>query len=92
MLVLTRKSGESIRLGEAIIIKVLETSGRQVKIGITAPPQMPIHREEIYLRIREENLAAAKAHQAADKLLGGLPEQLRNIPSSEGTGNSPEKS
>ena len=92
MLVLTRKSGESIRVGEGIIIKVLESAGGQVKIGITAPPQMPIHREEIYLRIREENLAAAKAHQAADNLLGGLPEQLRKISSTKEIGDSSQKS
>jgi len=59
MLVLTRKTGESIRVGEGIILTVLECAGKHVKIGIVAPPQLPVHREEVYLRIREENLAAA---------------------------------
>ncbi|MEE9464413.1 MAG: carbon storage regulator CsrA, partial [Candidatus Neomarinimicrobiota bacterium] len=50
MLVLTRKSGESIRIGDGIIVTVLEQSGGQVKVGITAPPHVPIHREEIYIK------------------------------------------
>jgi carbon storage regulator len=85
MLVLTRKIGESIRVGEGIIIKVLETGGGQAKIGITAPPQMPIHREEIYLRIREENLAAAKGHKAVESLKGALTGQLEGLPKSGDT-------
>ena len=84
MLVLTRKPGESIRLGDGIIVTILETTGGQVKVGITAPPQLPVHREEIYLRIREENLAAAQDRSAVGDWLKGAPEDLQNI--AAGTG------
>ncbi|MEK6758511.1 MAG: carbon storage regulator CsrA [Deltaproteobacteria bacterium] len=59
MLVLTRKCGESIRIGDSIRVVVVEVKDGQVKIGIEAPIDMPVHREEIYLKIQEENLAAA---------------------------------
>ncbi|UCH09871.1 MAG: carbon storage regulator CsrA [Fidelibacterota bacterium] len=77
MLVLTRKSGQSIRVGEGILLKVLECKGSYVKIGITAPPQLPVHREEVYLRIREENLAAVKGRENVRILLESAPEGLR---------------
>jgi len=82
VLVLTRKSGESIRIGDGIIVTVLEQSGGQVKVGITAPPQVPIHREEIYLKIRAENLAAAQGGGATSILMKHLPGQLRTPPKS----------
>ena len=63
MLVLTRKSGESITIGDDIRIFIQEVRGNQVKIGIKAPPHVAVHREEIYLRIQEENKEAAKATQ-----------------------------
>lgn len=59
MLVLTRKSGERVLIGDDVTITVLEVGRGQVKIGISAPPGMPIHREEIYQRIVEENRTAA---------------------------------
>ncbi len=76
MLVLTRKNGESIRIGDGIIVTVLDQSGGQVKVGITAPPQVPIHREEIYLKIKAENLAAVQGSKATKLLLKLLPKTL----------------
>jgi carbon storage regulator len=61
MLVLTRKLGENIRLGDNVKITVLEVRGTQVKLGIEAPPDVIVHREEIYTRIQEENRRAANA-------------------------------
>ncbi|MCK4609058.1 MAG: carbon storage regulator CsrA [Gammaproteobacteria bacterium] len=54
MLILTRKIGESIKIGEQaeIDIKVLELKGKQVKLGITAPLDVAVHRKEIYDRIK----------------------------------------
>ena len=86
MLVLTRRNGESIRIGDGIIVTILDQSGGQVKVGITAPPQVPIHREEIYLKIKAENLAAAQASKAADLLL----KQLTNEFIVEGNLGSPQ--
>ena len=61
MLVLTRKLGENIRIGDAVKITVLEVRSGQVKLGIEAPPEVKVHREEIYARIQEENRRAAAA-------------------------------
>ena len=60
MLVLTRKVGESITIGENIEITVLEMKGDQVKIGIGAPKSVDIHRKEVYVSIQEENKRATK--------------------------------
>ncbi len=59
MLVLTRKSGEAIRIGDDIRVVVVEVKDNQVKIGIEAPHSQTIHREEIYLRIQEDNIRAS---------------------------------
>jgi len=61
MLVLTRKSGESITIGDDIKIYIQEVRGNQVKIGIKAPPHVTVHREEVYLKIQEENRLASKS-------------------------------
>lgn len=58
MLILTRKLGESINIGEEIKISVLGIHGRQVRIGIEAPMNVVVHREEIYVKIQEENRKA----------------------------------
>ena len=59
MLILTRKSGEKITVGDNVIVKVLEIKGSQVKLGIEAPNGISVHRGEIYERIQKENLLAA---------------------------------
>ena len=61
MLILTRKLGESINIGEDIKISVLGIHGRQVRIGIDAPMDVVVHREEIYVKIQEENRKASKS-------------------------------
>ena len=60
MLILTRKSGESITIGDDVKITVVGVKGKQVRIGIDAPRSYMIHREEVYLSIQEENRRAAK--------------------------------
>ncbi len=59
MLVLTRKIGESITVGDDIKITVVEVKGKQVQIGIAAPPEVRIYREEIFKKVQEENKKAA---------------------------------
>jgi len=62
VLVLTRKAGESINIGEDVCVTVLSVQGRHVKIGITAPKEMIVHRTEIYEKIANENrLAVARS-------------------------------
>ncbi len=68
MLILTRKLGESIAIGDNIKISVLGIHGRQVRIGIDAPPEIIVHREEIYLKVQAENRNASKSIK--DDLMG----------------------
>lgn len=60
MLVLTRKTNETIKIGEDIEVTVLSISGDQVKLGIKAPRDVEVHRQEIYEEIRLENHQASK--------------------------------
>jgi carbon storage regulator len=60
MLVLTRKTGEAIQIGDDIEITVLSVKGEQIKLGINAPKNVEIHRKEIYVSIQEENEQASK--------------------------------
>lgn len=55
MLVLTRKLGEVLRIGDGITVKIVEIKGKQVKVGISAPVDLSIYREEIYEKIQSEN-------------------------------------
>jgi len=54
VLILTRNIGQAIRIGEDIEVRVLSFNGSQVSIGVNAPKEVNIHREEIYLRIQEK--------------------------------------
>jgi len=60
MLVLTRKSGEAINVGDEITVTVLEIRGNQVRLGIQAPLSVTIHRRELYEKIRSENLISSQ--------------------------------
>jgi carbon storage regulator len=77
MLVLTRKLGESIRIGDNISIKVVELDNRHVKIGIEAPRTIAVNREEIYERIQKENKAASTTQ---DQGIMNIASMLRDIP------------
>ena len=68
MLILTRKLGESITIGDEIKVSVLGIHGRQVRLGIEAPTDVVVHREEVYVRIQAENRRAQKSLK--DDLLG----------------------
>jgi carbon storage regulator len=59
MLVLTRKLGEIIRIGSDVTVRVLEIRGNQVRLGLEAPPEVKIFREEVYRAILNENEGAA---------------------------------
>ncbi len=60
MLVLTRKLGEVLRIGDGITVKIIEIKGKQVKVGISAPVDLSIYREEIYEKIQSENRLSAE--------------------------------
>jgi carbon storage regulator len=80
MLVLTRKLGESIRIGDTITIKVVELDNRHVKIGIEAPKEIAVNREEIYERIQKENRAASSSK---DQSVLNIASALRDKPVSK---------
>ena len=68
MLILTRKVEESITIGDRITVSVLEVRGNQVKLGITAPKDIPVNRTEIYENILKENIRASKAPRDPESL------------------------
>ena len=59
MLILTRRPGERVVIGDEILVTVMGVSGHTVRLGIAAPRGVPIYREEIWLAVKEENRAAA---------------------------------
>jgi|GEM_PF-571968 len=72
MLILTRKPGESLYIGDNIKITIVELKGHQIRVGIEAPTELRIYREEIYLQILEENRRAAEASMSAEVGLENL--------------------
>jgi carbon storage regulator len=76
MLVLTRKSNQSIMIGDDIEVSVLAIMGEKLRIGIQAPREIPVFRKEVYLEIQQERLAAAGQDDRAevDAALGELGE------------------
>lgn len=68
MLVLGRRVGESITIGEDIVVTVVEMTGSQARIGITAPRSVQVLREEIYKAMQEENRAAVRGLQSPSVL------------------------
>lgn len=72
MLALTRKKGESLVINNNIEITVLEIRGDQIKLGISAPREVPVYRKEVYLQIQEENAESSNADalEALKGLLG----------------------
>ena len=69
MLVLTRKEGEGFLIGDDITIKIVEVKGNNIRIGIEAPQDKKIYRQEVYDRISRENLEAAQWNIADLELL-----------------------
>jgi carbon storage regulator len=69
MLVLTRKTNQSIMIGDEIEVSVLAVSGDKVRVGISAPRDVPVFRKEVYLAIQEERVASAgqEASRAAEE-------------------------
>lgn len=88
MLILARRVGEAIAIGDAIVVSVLEIRGSQVRLGITAPPSVTIHRGEIYERIREQNLQASALGLSQT---GALSERLRTIFPESATPKKPSR-
>ena len=92
MLILTRKPGESLYIGDDVKVTIVEIKGHQIRVGIEAPKEYRIYREEIYLAILEENRKAAEG--AAGTEMAGL-ENISQMwtaqaPANPGSGEAPQ--
>jgi carbon storage regulator len=76
LLILTRKIGETVTIGDEIKVQVVDVKGRQVRLGITAPAEWAVHREEIFIKIQEQNLQSLRTDasdlQSAAQLLDSV--------------------
>ena len=76
MLILSRRPGESLTIGDDVVVTVVGVSGNQIRLGITAPREVRVLREEVYKAVREENQAAANGLDS-NRSLGDAVRQLR---------------
>ena len=88
MLVLSRRPGESIMIGTDVVITVLEVSGETVRIGVRAPREIAVHREEVFLALQEANRAAVSPSGSDLSALGGT----RRPDAGPGQGDGPGRS
>jgi carbon storage regulator len=80
MLVLSRKRDESIIIGDDVVVTVVDIKGEQVKLGVSAPKMVSIHRKEVYEAIQKENQAASRVEM---NNLSGLVKVLGKNPASK---------
>ena len=85
MLVLTRKRGEQILIGDDIVITILDAKGDSVRVGIEAPRGVVIHRLEVMQAVTEANLDAARAGASDGQALAGLLSSLPRKAADEGS-------
>ena len=76
MLILSRRPGESLTIGDDVVVTVVGVSGNQIRLGITAPREVRVLQKEVYKAMQEKNLAAANALESNSKL-GDAVRQLR---------------
>lgn len=70
MLILTRRVGETVMIGDDVAVTVLGVKGNQVRVGVNAPKEVSVHREEIYERIKREEQAGIPARRTASSETG----------------------
>jgi carbon storage regulator len=73
MLVLSRQRDESIMIGDNIVITIVDIRGDKVRLGINAPTEIPVHRQEVYEAIQRENLRASQLEPKDTRALGKTP-------------------
>ncbi len=77
MLVLSRQRDESIVIGDNIVVTIVDIRGDKVRLGINAPTEIPVHRQEIYEAIQRENRRAAQLDPKDARGLGGPPAESK---------------
>lgn len=77
MLVLSRRAGEKIVIGNEVVIEILSISGEGVRLGITAPGETSVHRFEVFTEIQEANRAAAISDESEENALENLSAHVR---------------
>jgi carbon storage regulator len=77
MLILSRRPGESFTIGDDVVVTVVGVSGNQIRLGITAPREVRVLREEIYKAMREENQAAAANARDSNRKLEDAVSQIQ---------------
>ena len=91
MLILTRKEGESIRIGHDVVITVVEVRGNQVRIGVDAPRSVQVHRAEVYDQVVEENRTAVQLRPVGrDPANPGSAEESLTAPTTSGAPGLPD--
>ena len=83
MLVLSRQRDESIMIGDNIVITIVDIRGDKVRLGINAPTEIPVHRQEIYEAIQRENVRASGVEPKDTRSLGGRPRDKPAGPNAE---------
>lgn len=83
MLVLSRQRDESIMIGDNIVITIVDIRGDKVRLGINAPAEVPVHRQEVYEAIQRENLRAARLEPEEAREIG-KPAMRRPRPGAKG--------
>lgn len=82
MLILARKVDESIIIGDNIFVSIVDIKGDQVKLGIDAPKNVKVYRQEVYDAIQSENLAAARS--------GAILPEIKRLTGKKSTGKTPQ--
>lgn len=83
MLVLSRQRDESIMIGDNIVVTIVDIRGDKVRLGINAPAEIPVHRQEVYEAIQRENLRASRLEPSDTRDIGNLAAK----PSNQAPGN-----
>lgn len=78
MLVLTRRANQSIMIGHDIVVTILEVRGDQVRIGIRAPREVDVHREEVFAALQQANRSAASPSKEALEVLGAIKPKAKS--------------
>jgi carbon storage regulator len=83
MLVLSRQRDESIMIGDNIVVTIVDIRGDKVRLGINAPTEIPVHRQEVYEAIQRENLRASKLDPKDTQGLGKGPPMRGRLPEAD---------